>query len=232
MIHWRWIQKTWFVMPWNNHRYMRFKVLTCSLCAIVQIRILQNDPKDIFVAVALPNPSFFWGKAAMLRAYFINNTKKEEKRKKTKRKEIENKKQRTKKWGTKFLLIFYIFCSNLILVHNVFYLNLIFRDVISDDGIIFCVRCRGNIFSIYDICSSVHFLSCNYNSYATRWGPPKRKWNTLWNASYGAGTFMVCFFSVQAYCHSITSVIICNALILYSYKYVVLKWLMFWFLKF
>lgn len=57
----------------------------------------------------------------------------------------------------------------------------------ADDGFIFCFRCCFNLLLVYDLCSSLHFLPCNHNTHAARWSLAQRKWDFVWNASYGSG---------------------------------------------
>lgn len=86
---------------------------------------------------------------------------------------------------------------------NVSDTHFVAENYMTDDGFLFCFWCCCNLFPIYDLCSSLHFLSFHYNSHDTRWGFTQRYWDPMWNASNGSGVFL-CSFTLKLWKFSTT----------------------------
>jgi len=54
------------------------------------------------------------------------------------------------------------------------YMYFFVENIITDDGLLFCFWCCFNLLLVHDVCSSLHFLSCYYYTYVTRWGFTQR----------------------------------------------------------
>ena len=72
------------------------------------------------------------------------------------------------------LFINYLYITFLGSFLMIVYMYLVVENIITDDGLLFCFWCCFNLLLVHDVCSSLHFLSCYYYTYVTRWGFTQR----------------------------------------------------------
>ena len=72
------------------------------------------------------------------------------------------------------LFINYLYITFLGSFLMIVYMYFFVENIITDDGLLFCFWCCFNLLLVHDVCSSLHFLSCYYYTYVTRWGFTQR----------------------------------------------------------